>query len=128
MASIFQENINTTSLEIKHEEDKEISLEKTESLIKIKDEVEDDDEKISRFESIRKCLRTISLGQYSTKFYTSNRGDTFSSSFGGIMTLFVIFIVMSYASYILIKIASKDTYLLDQYSGEIRTTFNDEAS
>jgi hypothetical protein len=128
MANIFQENINTTSLEIKHEEDEEISLEKTESLIKIEDEVEDDDEKIERCESIRKCLRTISLGQYSTKFYTSRRADTFSSSFGGIMTLFVIFIVISYASFILIKIASKDTYLLDQYSGEIRTTFDDGAS
>jgi hypothetical protein len=39
------------------------------------------------------------------------------------MTLIIAFTIISYTLYVLISIFTKDTYVLDQSSGEIRTTY-----
>ncbi len=127
MAKTFQGRINTTEL-FQVEQEKDFDQERIDTLLEKKDEDDDNDEKIERCNFIQKILRTISIGQYDTKLYTSKGHNTFSTSFGGIMTIIITTLLLSYGLYVMINIFSMKTYILDQQSGEIRTSHYDNVS
>ncbi len=120
MASAFQNSINGT-FEQSHCS-KDIDEERSHKLLKNQEEPEDEHTKQTN--CLSKCLRSISAGQYSTKLYSSDGEESHSSSFGGIITILIAIIVLSYATLVTISIVKKDTYILDQESGEIKTTIN----
>ena len=122
MASSFHKSIDRIAIGINNDEDKDVDLEKTDRSLSIKQKYEEDDEQVQRCNFIRRFLRAISIGQYDMKLYTSKGNHTYSSSLGGIMTIIVTLIVVSYAAYILINITNRNTYILDQKTAEIRTS------
>ena len=100
MASLLKHRVNITS---KISEYNYIGDEKLGKLLENGDKV-DNDEKIERCNFIKQFLRAISLGKYDMKLYTSRGKNTFSTSFGGIMTIIISLALLFYSVYVMIDI------------------------
>ena len=69
--------------------------------------------------TLRKLLRSVSLGKYDTKMYLEDGEDAYSSSLGGIITIICGLIIMSYAIIAINSVLQRDTIYLDTTNREI---------
>jgi hypothetical protein len=69
--------------------------------------------KISKCDRVSQFLRWISLGKYHTVLYSKGEVAQ-SSSMGGVITLIMGFLLISYASYVMHVILRKDSYHVDK--------------